>query len=267
MDSQDAAMRPIEDECFPEGDQYLNARKALENATEELARNALPKMGKKLPKVLEALGDTLSIAERVSSCWWGCSQGTHTIEYMLGSVVSTALASLRLLLAGFYDESLALTRSIAERANLLFLLNGRSEELARWESASARDRRQQFSPVRVRLRLEELGHTPPTDQDRYKALSERGVHPGARPQVFNHGQRAVSAGIFQPAGLAVALNELARAVALAVGIGVFPLEHLPLDMRKGLQSRVLPLAGSVGGATVLEVEEFLARIDWQRPAG
>ncbi|WP_147268062.1 hypothetical protein [Spongiactinospora rosea] len=259
MEHRGAPTYRPEDETFLEGKQYLDARKALESATEILSLETLPKIGEKLPKALAALGDALSIAERASSCWWGCSQGSHSIEYMLGGIVSTALASTRILLTGFYDESLTLTRSIAERGNLFHLLRGRPEEIARWEAASENGRWQEFSPVKVRLRLEELGDTPPTQQDRYKALSGRGIHPGAKPQAFNPQQRAASAGIFQPVGMAVALNELARAVALALGIGVFLLTHLPLDMRKELQRRVLPLAETVGGATIVDVDEFLTR--------
>lgn len=95
--------------------------------------------GEKLPATLTGLSSTLSLLYKVATCDWGCSHGSHQIEWLIARVVNHAMSSYRLARAGCYNESLVLTRGIGEIANLLQLFDD-SSELSHWAQASRRDR-------------------------------------------------------------------------------------------------------------------------------
>src|SRR5262245_13348972 len=103
----------------PEGLEFLKLASEQEDSCEKHSHTRLLQMGHKAPQCLENLGTVLSLLDRAASCFWGCHEGDHLIEYLAGRVAASARASLRLLYFGFYDESLSITRSIGEAANLL----------------------------------------------------------------------------------------------------------------------------------------------------
>ncbi len=112
---------------------------------------------------------------------------THFFQRLTARIVTNSLSSLRLALLGYYDESLALTRNLGEIANLLFLFAAKPDSLEAWQLADEKKRKSDFTPVKVRLKLEEINLVPPIDQSRYGLLCEAGVHlgPSVSPQTFN----------------------------------------------------------------------------------
>jgi len=106
---------------LPLGERFLDLLVTQEERCMADTTSQIRSLGKTTPKTIENLGTVLSLLDRVGSCYWGCAGGDHVPEYVTARCASTARASLRLLYHGYYDESLSLTRSLAEAANLLFL--------------------------------------------------------------------------------------------------------------------------------------------------
>ena len=161
---------------FPSGATFLQEIAKFEDRCSSLSRRELARSGRQVPRCLDALGDVLSLAYQAASCHWGCRGPDHAVNYLAVKAATSASASLRCLMAGYYDESLALTRTVGEVANLCLLFLNSPESFDEWRQSYPKVRRTQFSPYRVRQRLEGIGHTSPIDADRYSALSERGVH-------------------------------------------------------------------------------------------
>jgi len=162
---------------------------------------------------------------------------------------------------GFYDEALGAIRNVGEIANLLFLFFGDATAPAEWTQLSEERRRHEFSPVRVRRRLEEVGSPVPVDQDRYRTLSRVATHvgPGTRPQAYNPLSRPSLAPMFQEAGVLLVLNELAVAlacVALAgprlIPVGTIPIRRFGNEAQK--------LGEAIGGVTVDEIDNMWAAL-------
>jgi hypothetical protein len=110
--------------AFPEATAFLETAWNAEDACETETTSALPGMGVKAPACIAKLGTLLSLLYRVGCCAWGCRGGDHTVEYIIGRSVTSALAALRLIRFGYYDEALGLARNIGEIANLLTCSQG-----------------------------------------------------------------------------------------------------------------------------------------------
>lgn len=193
----------------------LSARVETECGLESLKE--IPQLGISAPACYECMGDVLSMLYAEAACFNGCGGGDHFFQRVTARIVTNALSSIRLAAIGYYDESLALARNVGEIANLLFLFAADSAALEAWRFGDEAKRRKEFSPVRVRLRLEEMGLRPPVDNSRYSLLCEVAVHlvPSTFPQAFNEHGRPTLGARFQYQGLIFALNELAVAVAEA----------------------------------------------------
>jgi hypothetical protein len=158
--------------------------------------------------------------------------------------------------AGYYDESLALTRNAGEVANLLQLFASEPESLRRWKSLSGRERWSDFRPKRVRDALASSGDLLITEE-RYSRLSEIATHatPETRPQAHNPLARPSQAPVFQAAGALVALNE----AALAAAVLTIPATAL-IDVGTARRLKILEaarsLAEQLGGANLLEIDEY-----------
>ncbi|MGH9933273.1 MAG: hypothetical protein ACREA9_29160, partial [Pyrinomonadaceae bacterium] len=155
----------------------------------------------------------------------GCAGGDHFLQRLTARIVTNALSSLRLAFLGYYDESLALTRNLGEIANLLFLFAAVPDSLEAWRLGDENKRKREFSPVKVRLKLEEMNLRPPVDQSSYSLLCEVGVHlgPSVSPQTFNEHNRPTLGAQFQYEGLMCTLNELSTNVAeCAACLSAFP---------------------------------------------
>jgi hypothetical protein len=255
----------------PQGLDFLKLVSQQEDACESETRRRIPKMGKLAPPCFRELGTVLSLLDRAAACFWGCRRGDHVIEYLAGRVCTSSRAALRLLLMGFYDESLSLTRNVGEIANLLLLFNQDASALPQWLVSSKQLRMKEFGPAAVRKRLEVIGRDKSVDlqllyvnQERYGSLCELATHPTpqTKPQAHNALGIPFSAGEFQEAGLLVSLNELAEAVSRAV----IPLPKLlgyDNQRRSEIQERASILLSSVGKLSVENQQEMYAEI-WQQ---
>jgi hypothetical protein len=183
----DCRLKRKEDIEIPEGMAFIDRIFRLADTCSGLTRAKCLEMGEKAPACLTGLGTLLSLMDRLASCWWKCKGGDHTVEYLAGRVVSSARASLRLAFDGFYDESLSLTRSIGEIANLFSLFVSDPHSLAAWKCASKQERIRTFGPAAIRRRLEELGAPLPISDRRYSTLCEVAAHvtPATLPQGNN----------------------------------------------------------------------------------
>lgn len=238
-----------------EGDGFYLAMRRLENSCDTMSTERLPALGEKAPKLYTALGTLLSLLDRASSCDWGCRGGDHAIERLTGGVCNAARAAIRLMHMGFYDEALTLSRSIAERVNLVSLFLYDPATLTEWRSADEKGRRRKYSAVQVRMRLEQGGWGVPTNQDRYSKLSGHGAHPGHSPQHFiPHGPPAAG-GIYSEIGLLVSLNEIGRGVILYAGIFIGSIA-LPEDVLQRLSSLAKEAAHQLGKANLEEMAEY-----------
>ena len=216
----------------PNGSEFLETIGVVEGRCVAESLAGIPTLGISAPFSYECLGNVLSLLYREASCQFGCPGGDHFIQRITARVVSLSLAALRLALSGYYDEALSLIRSVGEVEGgpLSFLFAAQPAVQEEWRAADEFARKREFAPVKIRLKLEALGLTPPVGAA-LSRLSEVGAHivPSLAPQAFNeHGHSTLGAR-FQLEGLMVVLNELGTVVAEAAGcVSVL----LPADDRR-----------------------------------
>ncbi len=241
---------------FPQGRAFLDLIWSQEDKCEETTAQQIPTMGVKAAQCLEQLGTVLSLLDRLATCHWGCREGDHIIEYLVGRGYSSARAGLRLLHFGFYDEALVMARNIGEIANLLFLFFNAPTEFEQWKQASERERRNNYSAYAVRMRLETLGVPLPVDQDRYSYLSGSATHvtPTTKPQSHNIMGQPVLGAFFQEVGVLLALNEIAGTIAI-IAISAAKLVQLDDTLRKYIGQEALKLLRSTGGIDIVHINE------------
>jgi len=160
--------------------------------------------------------------------------------------------------AGYYDESLVLARSVGELANLLLLFARYPDEYVRWKTTTPKERRQAFSPVNVRMSLEQALDFVPVDHVRYEALSEMGVHvtPDTIPQAHNPARRAVLGHIFQLPGGIMALTELCIATSVAAH-SVSKLMNIPMGVRDDFDACARELIDALPNIDILSIPKLL----------
>ena len=236
---------------------YFQIASRLETECETQTDLALPEFGRKAPECLKHLGELLQNLDAISSCYWGCNGGDHRLEYITGKLVASARASYRLLRAGFYDDALALARTIGEAANLLFMFAQIPTEYDRWSTISDAQRRKDFSPIKVRLSLEEKGIPIPIDQHRYSDLSEIAVHltPHSRPNSHHRDQRPASGGHFNLVNAIAALNEVSGVIAISGFSIVQLIKGLSPDHKKQVMLTARALLQSVGAVNLSTVRD------------
>ena len=253
---------------IPVSSEFLRLIFDMQNDCEVSTKERLPDLGKSAPKCFEELGTSLSYLDRMSSCFWECRGGDHVIERILGRAASSALASLRLLLFGHYDESLSLIRSLGETSNLLLVFNRDNTIYQEWLNASEDVRKRSFSAVKVRLKLEEMGIKKDDEsafvlmgEQRYSVMSGRSVHlnPATAPQSYNFSGLPMWGGHYQEIGFLTCLNELCRAVGLIVVFAPKILGY-PVDRKKEIQDVASTLLAAVGRIDVLTDWEALRRL-------
>ena len=253
---------------FPQGTRFLKWMLQFENvcitATHQLSQD----LGRKVPLCHENLGNLLSRLYREACCGYGCAGGDHFGERMAGRVVSHALGSYRLLCAGYYDESLALSRNLGEAANLFWWFLFCPPALEEWRKSDRKTRQQTFSPVKVRLALEKEGIQVPIDSERYSSLCEVAVHitPQTVPQGHSlHGRPSLGAW-FQPDSFMASLNELAGATGICAGaLALMPLLTLDESRKRSLAEASVALLEAVGGVDLGRLREL--RTDQGGPVG
>lgn len=245
--------QPIEEQegmndsfSVPEGLEFLNLVWKQEDECESQTDCRIPNLGEKAPRCLEGIGTTLSLLDRMSSCWWGCGGGRHQIEYLCGRVASNGRAALRLLKFGFYDESLALCRNMGENANLLNLLALDSEALTDWKASQ-----EGFRPVEVRRQIEAIQGKVLIDRYRYQTLSSVAVHanPTTIPQTYNPIRLPVVGAQAQDEGIMLCLNELALPLAVSAAFGA-RLINLEPEIKERIKSSAVDLLRRAGAITI-----------------
>jgi hypothetical protein len=216
------------DSEIPEGLKYLQM---VQNLSEECCKVPDERVSDLEPvtKLLGNFGTLLSLLDRLASCYWECQKGDHIIESLLGRCCSSSFSSLILIRHGYYDEALALARSVDEIANLLILFASDQSALEKWKVSDKRTRINEFGPVKVRIKLEKLDVPTPIGEELYSYLSERAAHvtPYTRPQVHNEALKAMVGGVYQEPGARICLNHIALALGVAANavVALIPIEQ------------------------------------------
>ncbi len=242
----------------PKGGEFLALVLQLSEECASQTDVRLPALSQLAPACVENLGTALSLLHQLASCWWGCKREDHCVEYLLGRCASMTAASVLLLRHGYYDESLALSRSIGETGNLLMLFAIESGRLERWQSCDRRARLSEFSPAKVREALEQWLGDAPIATDRYRALSEIATHvtPDTKPQVHNRSGLAVLGGHFQQAGVILALNELAIPICFILGAAGKLLSLVQSDIGREIYRASKDLLNSIGTVQITELDRL-----------
>lgn len=245
---------------IPLGSEFLRLVWDQERKCKEDFDEWLPSAGIKAPKTLDALGTALSYLDRIASCWWGCREGTHIEERLVGKATSNARAALELLRSGYYDEALGMVRQIGETANLLCLFAQSPELHERWKIASEKESRTEFRPVKVRLRLEKLRLPLPMDEETYRLLSKQSVHvnPQTSPQSHNILGRPMLGGYFQEAGSLLTLNQLGSMVGWVLWLSVTLVK--PSTDRSVFVEASVNLLRSIGAINMNTIENLFNEI-------
>ena len=204
----------------PEGWEFLRLLECHQNLCVEESRNNLSKLKSPVQQTTTNIGTLLSLLDRLASCFWGCHEGHHVVEHLVGRSVSYAAASFRLTNMGHYDEAWALTRIIAEIGNLMWLFFIVPEELERWVLASDCERKSNYTPFAVRKKIEDTGNIVPHNKDEYSIMCKVGAHPNPKnaPQArYNTHGIPTLGGIYQERGFIESLTQLAWAIATVGG--------------------------------------------------
>ncbi|MEQ1546254.1 hypothetical protein [Methyloglobulus sp.] len=239
------------------GSSYLKAVLAAESKCESDTDIWIKEAhGKRFPKALDLLGLTLEIIEQAACCYWGCENPSHDLEKLAARVYSQASGALRLARTGRYDEALALIRSIGELVNLLALFALEPQKREEWQQLDDRERRQKFTPLKVRIAIEAKKIDPPIKSDEYSYLCEQAVHPtpSALPGGYNTKQIPVLGGHLQPEGVIVVMCSLVRAIGRCA-IVLSNLMELPTEQAKSLLVLGMELDVSLGGHTAESMRE------------
>ena len=244
-----------QEQVVPEGLDFLDLIWRQEDECEAQTDSAFPDLGEKAPACLEEIGTVLSLTDRMASCWWGCGGGDHLIEYLCGRVETNTRAALRLVRFGFYDESLLLSRSIGEIANLFQLFVHDPDSLNVWKTSSQRWR--EFRPVKVRDRLVKLKTSPLVADKRYGLLSSRAAHvqPDTRPQSHNVLRIPTATAILQLEGILTCLNEIALPLSGSACFGALLLD-LDAATKESIISSAKRLVEEIGGAQITEIDDY-----------
>lgn len=245
-----------------EGTEYLTAVRHQETKCCADTGRAISEFGRNLPSVEQHFGTVLSLLERAACCWWGCTQSDHVVESLAGRVYGLACAAHRLMEDGRYDESLLLIRALGEGTNLLTLFATNTAALGSWRAADERVRRRDFSPVKVRLLLEDAKVPIPMEQARYELLCGLTAHPTpyTKPGMHNPSGRSVLGGHVQIAGVVVVLNELARILGCA-GVAAASLLELPVEPKLRMRAAGADLLKASGPITLETVGDVLDEYD------
>lgn len=244
----------------PLASDFLKVVRDQERQCEETFHEWLPAAGIQAPKTMDALGTALAYLDCIASCWWGCRQGDHIEERLVGRAASNARAALLTLRSGYYDEALGLVRQIGETANLSCLLMQSEELHEKWKDASEDVVRNHFNPAQVRLMLEKLPLPLPMDRDAYAILSRQSIHvtPNTSPQSHNPFNLPTSGGHFQEAGALLALNLLGGMVGWVLWLAMTLIKP-PTD-REVVVDACVALLRSIGGINLNSIQDYFDEI-------
>jgi hypothetical protein len=162
-------------------------------------------------KDMEKIGDCLSALYQAATCHRECHGGDHVLEFLCGRAYNHAAAALELILSGYYDEALNLTRSIGEISNLISLSVVDKVSFNAWLAADTRTRIHRYGPGAIRRLLEDAPDGKAlmyADSDWYSLFCETYTHPTPTTKPNAHEARGHVGGMYQKKGMDDSLNEL-----------------------------------------------------------
>ena len=235
---------------FPTQAEFFQRLRIFEDECQKQTDQKVLNLGQKAILTYQNLGTLQSYLYRFACCQWGCLHNDHKLEYIVGRVVSHVQASLRVLFFGYYDESLALTRNIAEIANLLVLFGYDKNKLQEWKSLSEDEAWKIFGPGKVRQMVTAMGKFLPIPKEHYGRLCSVGTHinPITKPQPYNPVHIPTVGAVFQELGFFVALNELAIATSVVAG-GLIRIIEIDAGLKKQIQDAAAGTARQAGSIT------------------
>ncbi|MFC3033944.1 hypothetical protein ACFOEE_15605 [Pseudoalteromonas fenneropenaei] len=188
--------------------------------------------------------NSLYILSQIATNEKNYGNSKYIVKSIAGRCFNHGLASFRLISDHLYDESLNLTRSIAEIVNLMFLLNESEEIYEKWVRSSKSDRINSFGPAAVRKALEGLNIPCPVSREAYSELCELATHvtPSTKPNVLDPNDESigyVGGNEADNFGREKAINKLLLYVSLAAMV---------LSNILGLRNNVVVLAELGKGA-------------------
>ncbi len=205
---------------FPKGKELLDNGWGceLQSSKTTMALLASGQLGKKAPRLYENLGAVLSLLSQLASCQWGCRGGDHDIENLVRRCCNYALSALSLARSGYYDESIALVRGVAETVNLLQVFDIDRHDLQHWKTMPERERKTRYGPAAVRRIVEQSGKQPAIENDTYSALCEMGVHvtPNSMKTSHQHDKAVHVGASFSVTGFLMVINELGICLSPAI---------------------------------------------------
>lgn len=243
---------------FPEGIEFLKELNSGDEKCSHFTDEFYENGGTKLPATVTELSGILSLLYRISCCYWGCNNGDHQMEWLVGRITNQSLAAIRLIRAAYYDEALVLIRGIGEVANLFQLFSFKDDEFEEWSKSDLKKRLKNFSPSAVRKKLEAINVPFLIEKDRYSKLCEVGVHPvpGQAPGHFNGTGKPMLGGIPQTVGIFVCFSELAFAVSVG-GIGLIKTLDVEKNIEQEIFDRCTKTLLSIGKFNILNYETLL----------
>jgi len=156
------------------------------------------------------IGTALTALFEAATCHRECNKGPHVFEAVCARAYNLGASAYLLAMSGFYDEAANLIRSIGEISNLVSLSAADPVLFQDWLTSDAETRKKKFSPYKIRMALEKSDGVQIADEDWYSRFCEGYTHitPHTKPGMHNAAGRGNAGGIFQLAGLGLALEEL-----------------------------------------------------------
>lgn len=193
------------------------------------------------PELLGSLGVALAYLNQIATCDWGCNETSaeHVRRHLIARATSNVRASLRLLSASYIPEALACYRSSGEVVNLLHLFRASDKSFNQFLSSSENARDKNFSAAKVRRRLEELGTVSLIDDNIYKLLSRKYLHPATISAPLFLGVRGTSNLNFHEAPK-ILLTILAVLNLTAVGLLAFGMDLWEITGREDDVDQIAP---------------------------
>lgn len=148
-------------------------------------------------------------------------------------------ASVKLALSGYAQNSALIIRDILETVFLLDLFRGDRAAIVRWRFADKKERMKYFSPIRVRMALDERdGFGGMKRAEIYELFSELAGHPTMKSMYMMRPQKdgdAVIGPFIETAALEAVLSEMGR---FAVQAGEILNAFFPETWTHGREARV-----------------------------
>jgi hypothetical protein len=139
-------------------------------------------------------------------------------------------ASIKLVLSGYHQNSALILRDVLETVFLLDLFAGDRSQITRWRHADKKVQRNEFSPVKVRMALDDRdGFTSKRRAEIYEQFSELAGHPNMKSAWMMRPQKdgdAVIGPFMEATSLEAVISEMGR---LAVQVGEQLNRFFPAD--------------------------------------